>query len=1172
MTLKDPYADPQRDVELRKHRYLAMVAAQNDIDGVANRRSFLRRSTGNNPRPKNLSEGGTDSDWLTNNERRTRHFSDRLFYLAGEDVSVVLARLCAKVPFSKTAGDELPAMESFPPRLFPPEAGNQRLPGLNDVVLLPVLLGTVQLLGVDFQTFLKDQVFKPGLGEKLWFPVWRSLYTWADRQESPRFQAEARQWMALAVTPKSAPDRIDTATADAFASRIINLGEVTGSEVLNQLASNLDVAGAKRLSAEQVRALEWLVFLEEVRREPLGQALRALALRWRNECDEVKRAWLDKRTNDFDVIPKCPFIWPLLWERPNLRLPEDFPWPPFNDEGVYWWVSIIWRHCLKHVASRIDTADFHVTDLLRFCLKLDIFRRPAGLTHVPEYAREAIKWSFLQFKYWFDEPPSVALDAEAKGKPGDALPVEMTFWSENHQIQFGQAGLLVGSLFPDETFYHASSGGRVTTGREQVNRAIPRLHRWLDQRLKFGFSEWNAPGYYNEDFPPLFNLVDFSPDPVIKNKAAMVLDLLMFDVARFTCAGSFGAAAGRAYLEHKDYGWNQSVGDLIEIAFGARGDFVGAQNCGVALATSSYEIPQAILAIGLDRIYKDRQPGALPFKDRSRVSVTFEEAQQHGLGPETEHGITFWWGNAAYLVDETREHSLRFAEAHPNLPTTGPFVPLTLSVGGGVAGFVTNVIKCIAKTPGLANTAEFAAGAALSKYGTLLPFPLNAFALVGTVQSISSIAKALGFVKNLAKKIASILLSWTGLTSDEEEWPEIPQSDLIEFYHRLIHTFNRGSVLERANLVCFHNGHAMLSSVQNHGRGLIGAQKQPWMASLGCDACVWTTAPWPEEKKLGQVLSKPIEALSQVLGNTPEAFVGFMKAIGQLRPIDMMMSIASPFIPNPMGHDGPNEWTGSFSLPMVVQHEHVALIVYDLPLQQREMADNVTHAWFPADYFDEVRGPETTANEGAWVFGRKSEGFVALYSAQGMKWTDDSSKHALRADGGRNVWICVIGRAVGSFSAGADFEHFCNWVRQAQLEISGLTGFASLRAMFQIPQAGREPNMWCRLEVDYAEGVARLDGTALSLDDFPRFENCYVTTSAEPPLSGANGRVPWGAPRYYIHHPHTQTWVFHDHNAVRRKVSEMQRKVPAFKHPFRDDGMKRRLPRPFNQKSIRGDS
>src|SRR5262249_51883602 len=140
-------------------------------------------------------------------------------------------------------------------------------------------------------------------------------------------------------------------------------------------------------------------------------------------------------------------------------------------------------------------------------------------------------------------------------------------------------------------------------GSDHIKEGMARVERWLDLRLKFGFSEWNAPGYYNEDFPALFNLVDFA-DPNdasgkaadertalgrIQTKAAMVLDVMIFDCARFTCRGSFGVTAGRAYWEHKCYGWEQSVGNTIEVLFGTRGDYLGAEPAAVALATSKYD-------------------------------------------------------------------------------------------------------------------------------------------------------------------------------------------------------------------------------------------------------------------------------------------------------------------------------------------------------------------------------------------------------------------------------------------------------------------------------------------------------------------------------------------------------------------------------------------------------
>jgi hypothetical protein len=159
----------------------------------------------------------------------------------------------------------------------------------------------------------------------------------------------------------------------------------------------------------------------------------------------------------------------------------------------------------------------------------------------------------------------------------------MTFWSENHQILFATAEYLAGQFWPDALFRVANSfrnegsdKSRPTglLGWQRMERARPRILRWLNDRLSFGFSEWNSPGYYDEDFTALFNLADFCLDEKIRTRACMVLDLLIFDLARFTHKGSFGVTAGRCYFESKNCGYEQSVGDLIEILFGTRGGVI----------------------------------------------------------------------------------------------------------------------------------------------------------------------------------------------------------------------------------------------------------------------------------------------------------------------------------------------------------------------------------------------------------------------------------------------------------------------------------------------------------------------------------------------------------------------------------------------------------------------
>ncbi|MGE0712209.1 MAG: hypothetical protein AB7N76_32235 [Planctomycetota bacterium] len=243
-----------------------------------------------------------------------------------------------------------------------------------------------------------------------------------------------------------------------------------------------------------------------------------------------------------------------------------------------------------------------------------------------------IQESLRTWKYWIDE-----------GGPDDQV-----YWSENHVILYAAAEYLAGQLLPNAWF---PNGGM--SGRAHMAKARPRVLRWLDERLKFGFSEWNSPGYYEEDLKALFNLADFADDPLIRRRAAMVLDLLLFDLARLTHEGSFGVTSGRCYEKlnggsrWKSSGWQQSVGELIEVLFGTRGRHVHAGAVGALYyATSSYEAPTVLLAIGQDRPAR--------FVDRARVSLDFDEAaREWGIGTRGLDDVMFWWSKGAYMAKHT---------------------------------------------------------------------------------------------------------------------------------------------------------------------------------------------------------------------------------------------------------------------------------------------------------------------------------------------------------------------------------------------------------------------------------------------------------------------------------------------------------------------------------------
>lgn len=907
-------------------------------------------------------------------------------------------------------------------------------------------------------------------------------------------------------------------------------------------------------TASLVRLVDFFAFLAELGQQPLAVALPALsdviALRAEPSWSQVHSAWIVTPSDSKFVRPApappesladgddtlyralvCqlgkadPEALRFFRMDPAPYVPSGWSWPGKDQDFAYWWASILRRHCAEHLMTLKDTADFHAADLLRFSYLFHLFGA-APDPRVPRYVADCVKAALLHFKYWFDEPP-------ATGNDGG----EMSFWSENHQIEFHSSQFLAGRLFPDDVFPRSGvdATGRPVTGREHERRGRDRLERWLDRRLAFGFSEWNSPGYYEEDFPPVLNVADFGGDGPIAEKAAMVADLLVFDLARNTCRGSFGVTAGRAYFEHKAYGWEQSVGETIEILFGTRGDHMRSEKTAIALCTSpKYRVPDALLAIGRDRELLDR---TRPMAFKTRVSINVDEAREHGVGFESEADAAFWWGNGAYFDPATMELTRAVAGRYKNLDSTNP--PGLLFKFDLIGGFLQTL---------LLDAAQTAAGGALAAGSSLLiaaPFPINLAAGATYITSISTMIEGLmSLIEDIGSMIrnaAAQAKAW--LLGEDPPKPEIPRAALIRAWEAMLTQFNAGSILSRANLYTYSAGDAMLSSAQNHRAREISFQKQPWMASLGCDACVWTNAPMDPGGAVGTVGWEVFKHLATVQASRAFGDVAGALGVGLEEIRDQ----------------GLRDWGGSICLPKVAQHRSAAIIAYEFPSQRSDFSATYTHAWFPCEFFDEVKPapvnedllPERDGG-GTWVFARRDDGYVALCSARRVKWIRDArfdgdpdpmspdgtmekrfTSTELRAEDGSNIWIC----AVGTRAQFGSFGEFAAKIGEAYLNFSGVGSIEQLECTFDMPDADGTGEPGFRWELFFDDDEAHLNGAVRKLDRYPRFEGRYI--SGKSP-----GRVEWRETSYRIEHPITGLWVSHDiARALREPGPPQERKT-----------------------------
>jgi hypothetical protein len=222
-------------------------------------------------------------------------------------------------------------------------------------------------------------------------------------------------------------------------------------------------------------------------------------------------------------------------------------------------------------------------------------------------------------------------------------------WTENHQILNHSAEYLAGQMFPDVVF---SNNGQ--TGRWHMDHAREMILSWIDLRARTGFSEWDSETYYPEDLAPLINLVDFCDDKEIANKAAMLVDLILFDFAVDAYYGQFATSSGRitpGSIKSAD----SSMTTIAALVWG-QGRFTTNSNMGaVALATTrKYQIPPVIQALALDNpeVYQNFE----------RHSFNVEDAPEFGLDITNVDDAPRFWGMGAFTIPEVINLTLETAD------------------------------------------------------------------------------------------------------------------------------------------------------------------------------------------------------------------------------------------------------------------------------------------------------------------------------------------------------------------------------------------------------------------------------------------------------------------------------------------------------------------------------
>ena len=95
----------------------------------------------------------------------------------------------------------------------------------------------------------------------------------------------------------------------------------------------------------------------------------------------------------------------------------------------------------------------------------------------------------------------------------------------------------------------------------------------------------------------------------------------------------------------------------------------------------------------------------------------------------------------------------------------------------------------------------------------------------------------------------------------------------------------------------------------------------------------------------------------------------------------------------------PGYWYGNGIFPALRQDENVLGVIYEIP---ESYPIHFTHLFFPSEKFDEYR------HEGNWLFARKNDAWLAIWSNTVLEWHNDMlSGSELRAWAGKSAYFCI---------------------------------------------------------------------------------------------------------------------------------------------------------------------
>jgi hypothetical protein len=180
--------------------------------------------------------------------------------------------------------------------------------------------------------------------------------------------------------------------------------------------------------------------------------------------------------------------------------------------------------------------------------------------------------------------------------------------TENHDLNKRPGYYLVTALLKDDPAYCERKLADGHTVAEHANAYTTFLREWPASRAKAGlWAEVGSNGYQKYSWPALFNLHELAPDPLIRKRFGLLLDLAFIEEEQISVRGRRGGGRSRAYSGANAF---ESYKNLL---YASEGQPAGSSHSRV-IETSRYQLPPEAIFLR-----KQAFPATKPFVIRNRV-------------------------------------------------------------------------------------------------------------------------------------------------------------------------------------------------------------------------------------------------------------------------------------------------------------------------------------------------------------------------------------------------------------------------------------------------------------------------------------------------------------------------------------------------------------------------